>query len=259
MTLNDNTHIVLVPPAARDAGLEEKVAAIIEIDPLHVRRLFSAKMPILAAKYDNHQKAEMTLNQLEQLGISAFLCSDSELRKPFHLFEADSLEFGKEEILFRHKNGQESKVASQNAFLIIKCQLEVNREIEVINTKKKLNIPMTLMTGGIPIRKTVQEKSYQTSSQTICFLRLYEKQPSELCIEIKPNDFNFACLGKDMTYTSIANFNIITGKMKGLFAGAIFDETLRDPLRMSLPFASLGENLNITCKLIYKYHQIFNR
>jgi hypothetical protein len=259
MTLNEIIHIALVPPATIDTSLEEKVAAIVNINPLYVRRLFSSKVPVIAAEYDDYQKVEVALSQLEALGIMAFLCSDSELRKPFRLFKAISLEFVKEEILFRQRNGQESKIASQNAFLIIKGRLETNREIEVTNTKKKLNIPMTIITGGIPVRKTVQEKSHHTTSQTEYFLRLYEKHPSDLCIEIKPNGFNFTCLGRDMALTSYANFSILTDKIRVFFAGTIFDDTLQGHFRTITRAASPEANLDIVCKLIYMSHQVFNK
>lgn len=255
MALDEIIHIVIAPQGTADSILAEKVASLLNKDPASIRYILSARSPRIITQCDNLKEAELTVDGLKALGLTAFSYNDSELRKPTPVFKAYTLEFGHKEILFRDRLGQENMVTSANAFLIIKGTLEILREGEVVDTKKKISITATLLTG-IPIKRTVREKSKKTSVDNESFLRLYVKPPSDLCIEIKPASFNFSCLGEEMALSSLMNFALLTRKMREMFTEAIFYDKVRESERMTMPNAPHHTSLDITCKLIYKYYQV---
>jgi hypothetical protein len=259
MTSDEIVYLALVPPQAAEAGLAEKAAALIRKDPWSTRHLLSAKVPRIATQYRERQEAELTWHSLEGLGLTAFLISDAELRQPFLLFKAHAAELGGEEIVFRDRAGHESQIESKEAFLIIKGIAETRQEIEVTGTRKKINLPATLLTGGIPIKKTVREKTLETSVNTEYFLRVYKKPPEDLCIEIKPHGFDFSCLGKEMALSSQVNFAFLTRKIRERLPAAFFEDGVRETSGVTVPYVSHLDNLDVTCKLIYRYHQAFGR
>ena len=48
----------------------------------------------------------------------------------------------------------------------------------------ELNLPATLLTGGMPIRRKVEEKTREKSIQNEFFVRLYHRQSLEPDVEI---------------------------------------------------------------------------
>jgi hypothetical protein len=257
MALNGAIYVVIVPPGTVEADLVERVAVIINKDLNGTRRVLFSKVPRIASQCNSAQEAELALHNLETLGLRAFSYSDLELRKPLTLFKAHSLEFGQKEIFFRDKAGRETRIEAGNVFLLIKATLETHREVEAINVKKKINLTATLLTGGLPIRRTVREKTVETTVQIDNFLRLFEKPPAEICVEIDPHGFNFSCLGPGMTLSSVINFNSLIKRIRDTCREAFFDDRVRESSGVTIPYVSHMEDLDVSCKLILKYYQVF--
>lgn len=250
----DVVHVAVAPPAALEEELVKKVAAVFGRNPYETRLRLTGKIPKIIANYDTLQQAESTAQSLRGFGLVVIVFSDSELRKPWHIFKAHSLKFEEQAITFCDRSGRARRMEAGEAFLIINCRVQIYTDTEVTKTTRKLNVTAMLLTG-IPITKKVTEKTTNKSFQTKSFLRLYDRMSSELVVEISQHDFDYLFLGPEMVSSATANFSTAIRKIREAFPQAIFDDRLIEPFGANIPATVAQDNLEANCKLLYWYHQ----
>lgn len=256
MTGSDIVHVAIAPPDILEADLVERVSAIVNKDLYGTRLVLTGKIPRLVAHCQTTQEAESIAQRLRTLGVVAMVCNDSELRKPSSTrFRAQALKLGEGEVVFWDRGQQARVVEAKSAFLILKGMWQTSIERETTRTRRRLNLPVTLLTGGIPISRRVEETAKDVSIDTEYFVRLYDRTSWEPGVEIFQRHFDYASLGTEMAPVSLTNLNIIVTKLRDTFPEAIFDDRLSAHLGMNMPSAAPGDEIEINCKLIYLYHQ----
>lgn len=250
----DIVHVAVLPPNVVETDQIRRVASTIDKDLYRTRLLLAGKIPKIIAHYSTLQAAELTVQSLRGLGITAIMCKDAELRKPSHSFRAHVLQFGQKEIMFRDKSGQFAKMQSIDAFLILPVRMETHEDTEVTRTRMKLNLPATLLTG-IPVRRRVTEKATGTSIHTECFVRVYGKKSSDSNVEIRQYDFDYSCLGPKIAPSSLANFSTLVARIRDAFPQAVFDDRLTGNFGIDLPSTTPWGKIDIICKLVYLFDQ----
>jgi hypothetical protein len=256
MDSSDIIHVAVLPPDAAEAECVRKAASIIDKDIYGTRLLLTGKIPKVVAQYSTLQEADSTVQRLRGLGLTVITCADGELRQPSHSFRTHTLNIGNNEITFRDKSGKSTRIEATEAFLILAGKVETRQDTEVKETKTKLNLPATLLTGGIPIRRRVVEKNTVTSIQTECFLRVYDKKSANSSIEVRQYEFDYGCLGIKIAPTSLANFSTLVKRIREAFPQAIFDDRLTGNYGTGLPSSAAWGKVDILCKLIYLFHQL---
>jgi len=257
MDSHEILHIIINPPVPVDANITREAAAVLNKELNETRLLLAGNIPRIIAHYQSITTAEEAARRLKSLGLTVIVCRDSELRQASPpILKAHSLKFGQEEILFQDKRGTARTIKTGDVFLIIKGMAQLQTAKTVTKTKKKLNLPATLLTGGIPIQSKVEEQTSETSLQREFFMRLYRRNSPVPDIEINQHGFDYSCLGTNMSATTMANFHNLTAKIKESCSQANFDDRLT---RYPMPGISPGmspTNNNLQCKLIYLFHEI---
>jgi uncharacterized cupin superfamily protein len=248
-------HVAVAVPNIPEPEIIKKVAAIVNKDPYQTRLLLSGGLPRLIAHYHSVQEAETTARNLRDLRLAAFVCKDSELRKPLKVFTAHTLEFLEGEAIFRDKGGQTKRILSSDVFLILKGILQTPAEEETTVTRKEINWGATLLTGGFPISRTVKEKIGGVAVQAEPLARLYNRESSEPAVQMLQHGMAYSFLGAQIAPSSAANFNIMVAKLQELFPGAIFDDRLAKSSRPGAPSAKASDDLELNCKLLYLYYK----
>lgn len=248
-------HVAVATSAAPDEALIKKVSEIISKNLYETRLRLTGKIPKIIANYDTVQRAELTAQSMRELGLVAIVFSDSELRKPWPTYKVHNLKFEEQAITFCDRSGQLRRVEATEAFLILSGRMEVYTEKELTKTVKKLNVPLTLLTGGIPISKKVKEKTLSKSFQNESFLRVYNRTSPELAIEILQHDFDYSFLGTEMVSSSAVNFGIAIRRIREALPQAIFDDRLMEPFGANITATMAQDNIESNCKLLYWYHQ----
>ncbi|MHB8056017.1 MAG: hypothetical protein ACYDH3_12300, partial [Candidatus Aminicenantales bacterium] len=146
-----------------------------------------------------------------------------------------------------------------DAFLIIRGKRQSLTQEKTSTTKMKLNVPATLLTGGIPIMRRGPHNSIKESFQTEDFVRIYDRRFSDPRVEIFQNHVDYAFLGPELTPSTPTNFKILVMKLREWFPPAIFDERLTRHSITYGPVAGREEALQINCKLIYLSHLAIER
>ena len=248
--------IVVAPPDVLEAGLVEKVAAIFNKDLYTTRLQLSGKIPRIIARYRTTEEAPAIVQSLNALGIVAFMYKDSERHKPSAgRFRANSLKREGGKVTFRDIRGAERNMQAENVFLILQGTMQTYLEKEITKTKMKLNVPMTILIGGLPVWRRVNEKTRDMAVQNVRFIRLYERSSMEPAIEILQYNFDYSFLGQKMTSSSLTNLSATARELRDAFPRAAFDDRLLKSFTAGIPSASPQDGTEINCRLIYLYYR----
>jgi len=249
-------YVAIAPKDKLEAGLAEKVAAIIKKDVHETRLVLGGKIPRIVGRYQSLQAAESVAQSLRTLGLVAIMCSDSEIRHPSSVrFRAHTLGLGEGEITFWDKGRQMRVVDAQSAFLILKAALQSRTAKETTTTKAKLDIAATMLTGGIPIVRNVEERTKDESIETELFVRIYDRTSPEPVVEVLQHNFDYSGLGKKKAFSSLENLNALVTELRSRFPQAVFDGRLTGHFKVDVPFATPEDEVEINCRLIYLYHR----
>jgi hypothetical protein len=256
MTNYEVIHIAVAPPANLDANLVTSVAAIINKGLSQTRLLLASEVPKVIAHCDSIQAAESIIRNLRDLGLVAIACRDSELRQFPQTFKVQTLEFREKEVLFRDSAGREKKIVESNVSLVLVGRIESYLEVETTKQKTKFSLPGTLLTGGIPVWRTVDEKTKTHSIQAECFARLYERKSRDPSVDILQHHMNYSFLGAKVAASSFTNFGALIQGLREVFPQAIFDDRLAKPSTLTISSGRVREGIEINCKLIYLFHAV---
>jgi hypothetical protein len=151
-------HVAVAPKDTLEAGLVERVAAIVNKDLHGTRLILAGKIPRIVGHYQGLQAAESVAESLKALGLVAIVCDDSDIRKPSpERFRAHTMKLGEGEATFWDKGRQSRVIEAKSLLLILKGTVQARSEKETTRTKAKLNLPATVLTGGIPVMRKVEE------------------------------------------------------------------------------------------------------
>jgi hypothetical protein len=122
---------------------------------------------------------------------------------------AHTVKSGERGVTFLDKVGGEAFVEASEAFLIIRGRVQSSVREKVQTTKIKLNVPMTLLTGGIPILRRVSRTANGELIRADDFVRIYDRKSSDPRVEMRQNHMDYAFLGPDLTPSTPVNFRLV--------------------------------------------------
>jgi hypothetical protein len=147
-------------------------------------------------------------------------------------------------------------MGEDNVFLILEGRVKTSEEVETTKSKTKFSLTTTLLTGGFPVWRKVNEKTTTRSIQTQYFVRLYDRKSSDPGIELLQNNMNYSFLGANIAISSPTNFTAVVTKLRDAFPQAIFDSRLTKPFLVTTSSNRVWENTEVNCKLIYLFHLV---
>lgn len=248
-------HVAVLPPPSLEQDLVKKVAAITNREIYGTRLGLAGKLPRVLAHFDTQEKADSTANNLRAAGLVTMVCRDSELRRIPVCFGGYSIKFDDNGILLLDKKGSSVPIGIKDVCLVIEGRLQTSISKQVTNTRMKLNLPATVMTGGIPILRRVSEKSEEKTVETESFIRIYNRTLPEPVAEIRQHDFDYSSPGREISPSSLINFRNLVKKLREIFIDANFDSRLAEPSRADIPTDSPRECIEINSRLIYQFLQ----
>jgi len=256
---HDIAYVAVTPPKTLSEDLLKRVASLIGKEIVDTRLLLTGEIPRILASYPNADTADSIAQSLKNEGLVAFVCRDSELRNRPASFVAHTARSGEREVIFWDRRGGEVRVEAGDAFLIISGRLKSATQEKTSTTKMKLNVPATVLTGGIPIMRRVTQKATKESFQAEDFVRIFDRRSSDPRVGMFQNHVDYTFLGPELTPSTPTNFKIVVTKLREWFPLAIFDERLTKHFKTDVPAAGPGEALEINCKLIYLCHLAIGR
>jgi hypothetical protein len=255
----DIVYVAVAPPKLLSSDLLTRVASLLGKEIIDARLLLAGKIPRIIVSYPDPEAADSMARRLRDAGLSAFICNDSEIRNRPARFRAHTARSDERGVIFEDRLGGEVRVEACDASLIIMGRIQRPTQEKISTTKMKLNVPATVLTGGIPIMRRVTKKDVKESFQSEDFVRIYDRGSSDPRVEMLQNHIDYNFLGPKLTPSAAANLNIVVTKLLEWFPLAIFDKRLTGHFRTDVPTAGAEEALEINCKLIYLCHLAIER
>jgi len=253
MTDQKIVHVAINPPESIDTNVVKAVATILNREIYEVRLLLSGRIPKLVAHFHNSEAASIIAASLSSLGLLSFTVEDAELHVPVTSgieFIAHSLQLENGQVKFLARNGTEKIITANKLFLILYGKMSMPITTMDKNVKMKINVPATLIAGGIPILRKSEENVEKLSYQTEYFVRLYGPVLSEPLIEVFESGFDYSFLEMKISPSSSENLKQLVLELKMKFPNAIIDSRLIE----GAPILQGSETEN-ACKLIFLYHR----
>ncbi|HVP89688.1 MAG TPA: hypothetical protein VMS75_00585 [Terriglobales bacterium] len=252
-------YIAIAPSKALDEALLKRAASLVNKEISDMRLLLAGEIPRIVAAYPGAEMADSIAQSLRDAGLMALVCSDSELRDRSVSFVAHRIRRGEGGVIFCDRQGGELGLEAGDAFLIIRGRMPAAVQEKTSTTRMKLNVPATLLTGGIPVMRRVTQKTAKESFQAEDFVRVFDRRSSAPRVEMRQNHVDYAFLGSELTPSAPANFDVLVTKLRERFPLAIFDERLVRRFGADVPAAGPGEAVEVNCRLIYLCHLAMER
>lgn len=254
MTEEQTTHVAIAPPEVLEQGLLEEVASVLNKETSDTRLLLAGNIPRIVAHCQDRQAADFMAEKLRGLGLAAMAVGDPELYGQGQRFDARTIEFHERAVLFRDKRGHVRKMESENVFLILKSRTRSRVEAKDEKAKTKLNLPATLLTGGIPIWRTVRERTTEVSVASQRFAWICERDSWETSVEIPEAQVDYSFLGAEMASSTTTNFETLIARLRKAFPQAIFDDRLARYPTASAASPRALDSIEVKLRLVYMFH-----
>jgi hypothetical protein len=248
----DARYVVAVPPNWADPERAKAVALLIKKDVPGTRLLLNGRVPRILASYSSTELAGEVAGELRGLGLQVRVCKDNYLRRAPG-FIAHSMQLSEGDIIFADREGAFLRLHSADAKVLVTGGVDIREEREVVKTSTKLNLPATLLTGGIPVRRTVSRKTVESVTSTVRFAFIYGVE-SKPILEFRQDGFDYSCLGPEMSLSSSLNFSRVIARLRRAFPAVAFDDALNRAFKTDVRTSGPWESALVASNLILLFH-----
>jgi hypothetical protein len=250
-------HVAAMPPQGVTPALIGQVADILSQPEYQIRMLLAGRLPKSIGHFRDELAAESAVSRLRVLGLTAFIVTESELRNPvFPDIIARSLKIEDNQSVFIRQDGRSEALNNSDVFLLLTGRRTSVIESAPIQTSTmKVNLPATLLTGGIPVMKRVISGAKEGRKITEQFIRIYRKGSDVPVVEIRQFGFDYSFLRDRMDPTATCNIIETVTELRRFFAGAYFDDSLLNGF-VAEPNSITGINIGEqSCLLLVRYYR----
>jgi hypothetical protein len=257
MTNIDVLHVAIMPPVTVTPGLIEQVSAVVSQPNYQIRMLLAGSMPKFIGHFRDKLLADEAVRAISGLKLTAFVVSESELRSPVcPEFIATSIKNEGNTAIFANREGKSKTVNVDNGFLILVGRRTRTVGDEAVETTTmKVNLPATLLTGGIPVMKRVSSKTREPNKITEQFIRIYERASDIPKVEVRQFDFDYSFLGERMGPTATGNIAESAVMLRQIFSRAYFDDRLASGFVSESKSISGIDLMEQNCLLLVRYYR----
>ncbi len=221
------------------AELVQGVSSALGITAYEVRQRMAGGGPAVVASHGDPDQVRALAARLNEAGVATLVVDVAAVRNRADIFFVQRFELGEGALRIETGNGQRAEIPYGEIDLLLPAiGITGTTEIKTI-TERKFSLGRTLMAGGLPMTKKVTRQEEVTSEERQKFLFLYagDRPP----VVFSQDGMSYDGLGPDMKFSRELNFAYLTGELRRLTPGAVFDERL---LRLAAQAKLLGPSLN---------------
>ncbi|PPD57484.1 hypothetical protein [Dehalogenimonas etheniformans] len=250
-------HVAAMPPAELSSELITRIANAVAQPDYQIRFQFAGRLPRMIGHFRNEDAAIAATRSLSALGLTAFVVSESELRQPVSpKLVAHSASSENDRTSFSSRNGNTESLTGSDVFMILAARrTSVVEEGTSEKTMMKVNVPATLLSGGIPLMKRIVSKGREAQTITEQFIRLYGEKSIAPAIEICQFDFDYSFLGGRMGPTAAGNFSTLVDVLRKSFPKAYFNDSMLTGFAAGSDGDSRIDIVEQNCLLLVRYYQ----
>jgi hypothetical protein len=205
-------------------GLAQVIASALGITVFEARQRMIGGGPAVLASYADPQRAQDLAAALGQGGASTLVVDAGQLRSGGCHLTARRFELGERSLKVEAVDGNLIEIAYVEIDLLLSgIRISGQTESKTI-TERKMSLGRTLLSGGIPLSKTVTRQEEVTSEERTRCLYLFAGGRPPLVF--RQSGLAYDGLGAAMKMSQELNFNHLVSELRRLGVNARYDERL---------------------------------
>lgn len=243
-------HVVVIHGWQKEtADLVQSLAATLGVMPYEMRQRMIGGGPSVVANFADQQSARAMAAKLNQSGVATLVVDADEVRGQTGRSLVRRFELKERSLLIEASAGQSTDIAYDDIDLLLPGTRIVGQSEFKTVTERKFSLGRTILSGGIPLTKTIErqeEVSTETRENILC---LYAgKRPP---VVFAQNGLAYDGLGTAMKLSRELNFAHLKSELLRLCPAADHDDRLLNrPGQVRL----LGPALNPETNLDLAFH-----
>ena len=233
------------------AQLAQGLATALGITVFEVRQRMIGGGPAVVASFaESHRAGELAV-KLKQSGVATLVLDAELLRGGSGHFAVRRFELGERSLRLEAVDGQSAEIAYREVGLLLPgTRISGQTELKTV-TERKLSLGRTLLSGGIPLTKTVsRQEEVATEERTKCLYLFAGNRPQ---IVFRQSGMSYDGFGAAMKMSRELNFAYLTSELRRLSPEAVYDDRLVNRLgqvRLLGPAQNSEASLDLAAEIL---------
>jgi hypothetical protein len=245
-------HVVVIQ-GWRDesAQLVQAIAFASGITAYEVRQRMIGGGPALLASFAGEEPARALSMKLNGAGVGAFSVDTAKLRGAPGQFAVRRFELGERSLHLEAVDGVSAEIPYGEIELLLPGTRISGQTGSKTVTERKFSLGRTVLSGGIPLTKTVSRQEVVTTEERTKCLYLFARQRPQVIF--RQSGMSYDGFGVAMKLSQELNFAFLTGELRRLCRAAAFDERLATRLgqaRLLGPAQSFESALDLAAEIL---------
>ena len=245
-------HIVVIHGWQQETEeLVRAVAGALGLSAFEARQRMIGGGPAVVATFADPQQARELAARLNQNGMEALAIDVTALRSGTGHFIVRRFAFGERSLRIESADGRSIEIPYREIDLILPGTSISGHSETVTVTERKLSLGKTLLSGGIPITKSVERQEEVKTEESEKVLYVYAGNRPQ--VVFRQNAMTYDGFGAEMKMSRELNFAYLTGELRRLSPGALFDDRLLNrngQVRLLGPAQRLERNLDLAAEVL---------
>jgi len=243
-------HVVVIHGWQEEtAELVQDLAAALGIMPYEMRQRLIGGGPAVVANFADQQSARAMATKLNQGGVETLVVDADAVRGQAGRFIVRRFELKERALHLEANDGQSTDIAYVAIDLLLPGTRIVGQSETKTVTERKFSLGRTILSGGIPLTKTIERQEEVSTETRENILYLYAgERPATVFTQ---NGLAYDGLGTTMKLSRELNFTYLKSELRRLCPAAGNDDRLLNRLGQ---VRVLGSALNPETNLDLAFH-----
>ena len=207
--------------------------------------------PAVVARFAEPQRAEALAAELEKGGVATLVLDADARSRVTGSFLVRRFELGESSLRLESTDGVGAEIAYREvAILISALRISGQNESRTV-TERKFSLGRTVLSGGIPLTKTVTRQEEVATEERTRLLYLFAGQRPR--VVFRQSGMSYDGLGAAMKMSQELNFSFLTSELRRLCPAAVLDERLANrsgQVRLLGPAQSFEGGLELAAEIL---------
>jgi len=182
--------------------------------------------PAVVAGFADPHRAQALAAQLNQGGIATLVVDADLVHGGTGHFVVRRFELGEMSLRIEAVDGQSAEIAYGEIELLLPGTRVAGQTETKTTTERKFNLGRTILSGGIPLTKTVSRQEEVTTEERTKFLYLYAGNRPQ--VVFRQSAMTYDGFGAAMKMSQELNFAFLTSELRRLSPRAVYDDRLQN-------------------------------
>jgi hypothetical protein len=244
---------VVVMHAWKEASddVVQGVSRTLGITVFEARQRMVGGGPVVVAGFADPNQARALSFKLNQGGLASFLVDAAQLHGESGPFAVRRFKLGETSLHIEAVDGDWADIAYREIDLLLPgTRISGQTELKTV-TERKLSLGRTLLSGGIPLSKTVSRQEEVTTEERTRLLYLFAADRPQ--VVFRQSGMSYDGLGAAMKLSQEQNFSFLTSELRRLCPKAVYDDRLVNRLsqvRLLGPAQHAESNLDLAAEIL---------